>query len=380
MGTSNQLKVLILENALNVTGSFTSILLVSKVFQDEVETIFVLPEGSACCAILRANGFSVYELPFIELSRRIGDLRWYIPRLINNARRLAQLIEEEQIKVVHTNDLYNLCAYTSRLFGVRLPILTHIRMMPASFPGFIYRFWTWLHLRLANQILCVSEAVAQRFIHSKKATIIFDHLHMEEKYSVRMYPNIIEKQPVTLLYVGNYMKGKGQDFAIKAFHLAYQQNPHLRLTFVGGDMGMKKHQEFKAKLMEDAKQYGIDKVVEFRGPCNDVEWELKQHHISLNFSISESFSMTCLEALYYGTPLIATDCGGPAELFEHGQSGYLVPVGAIHKMKEAILTLAGDARLRKQFSERGREYVIKKFIHHDTPGKLKDIYLQLAGK
>ena len=64
----------------------------------------------------------------------------------------------------------------------------------------------------------------------------------------------------------------------------------------------------------------------------------------LNFSESESFSMTCLESLYYGTPLIATDSGGPAELFKHGESGHLVPNRDVQAMAKAwpFLHTAGN--------------------------------------
>ena len=56
-------------------------------------------------------------------------------------------------------------------------------------------------------------------------------------------------------------------------------------------------------------------VVHFDGFAANTEVAMKGHDMVLNFSEAESFSLTCLDALYYGVPLIATDCGGPAELF-----------------------------------------------------------------
>ena len=71
--------------------------------------------------------------------------------------------------------------------------------------------------------------------------------------------------------------------------------------------------------------------------------------------------MTCLEAAFYGTPLIATRCGGPEEIVEHERTGITVPVKDIHAMRNAILTLASDTELRKQYAEAGKEYVRSKF-------------------
>jgi glycosyltransferase involved in cell wall biosynthesis len=109
----------------------------------------------------------------------------------------------------------------------------------------------------------------------------------------------------------------------------------------------------------------------------DVEQKIKEADIVLNFSESESFSLTCLDALFYGTPLIATDCGGPAELFEHGRSGCLVPNMDVQAMKNAILDLAGDPAKRQLFADQGRSYVRAKFNPRHTFGKLRKTYLSL---
>ena len=94
----------------------------------------------------------------------------------------------------------------------------------------------------------------------------------------------------------------------------------------------------------------------------------------LNFSESESFSLTCLDALVYGTPLIASDCGGPAELFEHNHSGILVPNKDVPAMTRAILDLAANENKRRRFSQEGKKFVQEKFKALNTYCKLKALY------
>src|SRR5690606_14875164 len=93
----------------------------------------------------------------------------------------------------------------------------------------------------------------------------------------------------------------------------------------------------------------------------DVESAIKSADIVMNCSEAESFSMTCLEAAYYGTALIATRCGGPEEIIDNGNTGITVPVKDVPAMAEALIKLAGDATLRNEYAVKGRQYVMNKF-------------------
>lgn len=115
-------------------------------------------------------------------------------------------------------------------------------------------------------------------------------------------------------------------------------------------MGLPKNHRYHAQLMRRADELGVAQAVAFDGPISDIRKAFAQADIALNFSESESFSRTCLEALAAGVPLIATDCGGPAELFEHGKSGYLIPNRDVEVGKNAILLLASDSEMRRRFS------------------------------
>ena len=66
----------------------------------------------------------------------------------------------------------------------------------------------------------------------------------------------------------------------------------------------------------------------------------------------EAFGFTVVEALACGTPVVAYDQGGPAEIVEDGRSGYLVPPGDLDAMVEAVRRIhalrRSDARLRAE--------------------------------
>jgi UDP-glucose:tetrahydrobiopterin glucosyltransferase len=67
----------------------------------------------------------------------------------------------------------------------------------------------------------------------------------------------------------------------------------------------------------------------------------------------EAFGNTVIESLACGTPVVAYDRGGPAEIVEHGRSGILVPqeagVGAlVEGVREAVRLDRRVVRARAQ--------------------------------
>ena len=274
--------------------------------------------------------------------------------------------------IVHVNDFYNLVGVGAKALGGQFALLTHVRFMPDRFPSLLVTVWMKLNLAYSERIVCVSQAVKKCLTDHPKLRVVYDGLTPSTAANaVRRRPG---KGRINLLYLAHYISGKGQDMALEAFGQAYQQNKNLRLHMVGGDMGLAKNKQYRTYLEQQAEILGIRSAVTFAGPTSNTLEEFKQADIFLNFSESESFSMTCLEALASGVPLIATDCGGPAELFEHGESGYLIPNCDIEAGKNAILVLADDQEMRWHFSRNSVHYVARKFSTKNTVDRLLGIY------
>lgn len=369
--------ILLVDNSRAVTGALNALRHATTPLRGQFRFVYVLPTGSTARLVLVADGYPVHELPFVEISRRKGDLLRYPFALLANGWRLWQLARREKAAIIHLNDFYNLTGYVARFLSLgRLRVVTHVRFLPQNLPQPLARTWRWLSGQLAAHTVGVSQAVGRYFSHTANARVVYDPLPGTERHPRPQHPPRPDGT-VELLYLSNYIQGKGQDLALAAFGPAYAQNPRLRLRFVGGDMGMAKNQAFRQQLEAAARQAGLAEAVRFEGFAADVEAVIKAADILLNFSESESFSLTCLDALYYGTPLIASDCGGPAELFEHDRSGLLVPNRDVAAMTAAINHLAADAGLRARFAEAGRAYVRQKFAPATTYEALGQLYKQV---
>lgn len=366
-------RVIIVDNSIDITGALKSIVIFTDALKYKYEFIYILPKRSNASKFLYQKGYEVEELNFIEISKSVKNVFLYFPQLLINAYNLLALCSKHNAVLVHVNDFYNLIGVLAKVIGGDFYLINHVRFMPNRFPKSLVDVWLKLNLRYSSAVICVSKAVKVHLPEHYKIKVIYDAIGEDLP--------IVEKPKkktdiVTLLYLSHYIEGKGQDLAIKAFFEAYKLNPNLRLKFVGGDMGLLKNKMYKDYLIREAHYLGLEEVIIFDGPTKNIATELSVADIFLNFSESESFSRTCLEALTFGVPLIVSDSGGPAELFEHGKSGWLVPNRDLEAMKTAILTLSNDNVLRERFGINGKVYVKSKFSVQTTIMKLESLYMK----
>lgn len=70
-------------------------------------------------------------------------------------------------------------------------------------------------------------------------------------------------------------------------------------------------------------------------------------------SYQEGFGIAALESIYYGTPVITTDCGGPRDFVINGYNGCVVKINASDAMAEQTLKLLANTKLLQEFSHNG---------------------------
>jgi glycosyltransferase involved in cell wall biosynthesis len=69
----------------------------------------------------------------------------------------------------------------------------------------------------------------------------------------------------------------------------------------------------------------------------------------------EAFGLVLLEAMVHGKPVVAIKAGGPAEIVEHGRTGFLVPPRQPAEMAGALRRLLDDEPLRLGMGSAGRK-------------------------
>jgi len=338
------------------TGAFKCALSEALLLSNKHKFTFIIHPNSKVKTILEEKAIAYHTLEMMEI-RKSPSLLLYPFILLINTYKLSRIVKHEQIDVVQMNDFYNLLGAMLKCFGYKGKLITYVRFVPSAIPAPFRKLWTFFAQRFSDKVIAVSDTVLYQLTQKENTIRIYDPVNLTENIT----SSKTSTDTIQLLYLANYIHGKGQDYALQAFIKAHQTNKQLRLKFVGGDMGLDKNRQFKQSLIQEVNKLQLNDVVMFADFSSHIEAEIKAADILLNFSDSESLSMTCLEAEYYGTAVIAAKCGGPEEVIEENKTGLLVLVADVPAMANAILTLAGNSSLREQYAQAGKIYVSNKF-------------------
>ena len=364
-------KILILENSFGVTGAFKSIFGLTQTISTEFEFHFAIRKDTPLSILLTNQNIPFIELPYLEIGRNWQTI-FYLPILFLNTWRVIRYSRRHQIRILHVNDLYNMIGVLIKMLRPQSKIVYHVRLMPDSYVGKLYPYWIKLINKWSDQVIVVSDAVHQsiKTMVGKPIQLVYDFVPLEEKYLVSKE----ETQIVKFVFPASYTLGKGQNFALKAFAQVHRIHPSAFLSFYGSDTGAKKNSTFKNQLIQESERLGIRAAVSFEGATNDIEKVMKQADVVLMFSESESFSLVCYEALFYGTPVIASDCGGPRELIDNNVSGILVPNRDVSAMANAMTTLIANNELRNMLALNSQKAIRHKINSHQASAKLLTVY------
>jgi L-malate glycosyltransferase len=367
---NNRPKILVIENSVAVTGALYTVLRTSVSLRNQYEFVFILPTKSKAASTVEENNFKLYQVPLYELRKNILSVLLYVPRLIRSVYQVRMIAKNERISIVHVSDFYNLIMPLWRVCGGKLPYICYVNFVPDRFPMILRKLWINSHMFFAAKIVAVSQHVLKQLPMDEKVICIPDSLPLED---TMISIETVEKKN-TILFLGNYISGKGQDLAIQAFASIAPKHPNWKLKMVGGDMGLEKNKIYKNGLKHLADKLGVKKQIEIGDFTKDVAREYREADIALNFSISESFSLTVQEAMFYGCPIIATRSGGPSELIEDEFSGLLIPVNDIEKMSASIEYLIENPSERERLSVHAKQSIRERYDRKATIDLLDQTY------
>jgi len=130
-----------------------------------------------------------------------------------------------------------------------------------------------------------------------------------------------------VLFVGRFDRVKGPDILLSALDRLVERRPDLRLDLVGPDRGLDEATGTisLANFLQERVSPRLRERVTVHGSLSPsaIASIRRTAHVTVVPSRFESFSMTALEALAAGCPLVASDAGGIPEVVRDGVSGLL---------------------------------------------------------
>ena len=163
-----------------------------------------------------------------------------------------------------------------------------------------------------------------------------------------------------LLFVGRFDRHKGGDLAIDAFREVAKGDPLVELCFVGPDRGLLgprgRRFDLPSYLEEHVPDAGLRRRVRVLGPQpHQAIAELRRRaYLTLVPSRYENFPMTVLEALAFGSPLVASDAGGIPECVRNGETGLTFHAGDSFDLAARIRLLLSDRGLASRLGANAR--------------------------
>jgi glycosyltransferase involved in cell wall biosynthesis len=182
---------------------------------------------------------------------------------------------------------------------------------------------------------------------------------------------------VRLLFVGRVAAEKGVHLAIETLAcLSAELGQRARLT-VAGPISDRTYFE---RLVNEAKRLGVAERVQFTGRiARDLLPDAYATHDALLFTSlwEEPFSLTVLEAMAAGIPVVGTSTGGTPEVLLDGVTG-LCAAPEPMRFSDAVLRLQSNPTLVKALQTRARDMVAQQFGLEQMVNRVEDSLMHAA--
>ncbi len=160
--------------------------------------------------------------------------------------------------------------------------------------------------------------------------------------------------PQAVAMIASLTAKKDHETFLEAARLVSNERPNTRFLVVGDG-------PLAGRLIEFARELGIEGLVEFVGETSDIGGFLSGVDISVLTSLKEGCSNVILESMAAEKPVVATNVGGNPELIVEGETGFLVPARDAAEVARRVLELLCDGGLRRRMGAKGRERVMARF-------------------
>lgn len=177
-----------------------------------------------------------------------------------------------------------------------------------------------------------------------------------------------------LLYFGRLEQRKGVHLLAEALEKVFDKSPKIKAAFVGGDT-LYTGSSMKELMLDILKEH-TDRVVFLDNiPHASLYPIIERSRFVVLPSLWENFPYTCLEAMAFKKPVIATTGSGFSEIIQDNVSGFLVPPGDAASLERMILKCL-DAEDLEEVGERAFERV-KDFDTEKVARRMLEFYKQV---
>lgn len=281
----------------------------------------------------------------------MGVRAMHSPRCVPALRRLMR-----QFDVIHTHNTP--CQFFVAIASVGMKqapklVTTEHSTMNRRRNSFLFRLLDkWMYGRY-NKIIGVSDSTTLsllNYLHGLQQSITINNgIAVDAFLHATAAQDIMEAfgQNKRLVMSAAFRYPKDHETVIRALHLL-PNNYHLLLAGDG---------ERRTMVEDLVEKELLSQRVHFLGNRNDVANVLKAADVIVMSSRYEGLSLSSLEGLASGRPVVASDVPGLREIV--GDAGLLFPQGDAQALAKTILDLEENATLCQQTIEKGLQLALQ---------------------
>ncbi|REB08526.1 glycosyltransferase family 1 protein [Sporosarcina sp. BI001-red] len=171
-------------------------------------------------------------------------------------------------------------------------------------------------------------------------------------------------------------KKNGVMYPILSLPAVVEKFPNARVVFAGTG-------EMMEPMKQKAAELGVSDNITMLGAVDHSV--MMQYYALANVAlvpsiysagVEEATSISALEAMGSGVPLIACAVGGLKEIVDSGKDGLLVEEQNVEELSDAMIQLLEDPAYGEQLAEAGRAKIIAEYSHFAAAEKYEAIYLK----
>jgi sugar transferase (PEP-CTERM/EpsH1 system associated) len=293
-------------------------------------------------------------------------------------RELYSILREKKIDIIHShNGCSSYAALAGRLARVKGIIHTdHGRLVPDRKAAIIEDRVSALMIDRfvgVSQELTEYLATTVKVSRKKLMTIIngvdinkFKPLIHVERNVLRRKLGFTESDKI----IGTVCRLdpiKNLNFLISCIPAITESVSETRLVIVGDG-------SIRESLITYVKTLGLGSRIVFLGQKEEIEKILPIFDIYACTSLSEGTSMTILEAMSCGLPIVASAVGGNVRLVD-GSNGIVFPLNDAASFTEAVASLLSEPAVRSKKGRRSREKVEGDFSVERMVRQYEELYI-----
>jgi glycosyltransferase involved in cell wall biosynthesis len=322
---------------------------------------------------------SRFDLHFVSLGSR-GDLAgelescgWPVTALESPAGlrpglvlRLARLFARLGADVVHTHDdrpnIHG--APAAWLAGVRRVI--HTRHSQGTWLTRRQQYLVRAAALFNDRFVCISQDSARHAVRQGVPRRKVEVLHNGIDLGRFPYCGPAACGPAAV--VARLVPEKDIATLLRAAAILVKRQPGFRLVIAGDGPG-------RGELEALAAELRLGESVRFVGVIHDVAGLLSTVRLFVLPSLTEGISLTLLESMARGLPVVATAVGGNPEVVDN-ETGLLVPAGDPSALADAVERLWTDAGLCVEMGCSGRRRAERLFDIRRMVAQYEDLYFR----